>query len=38
MWRYYLLMSAGNFRARADHVWQIVFSHDGVPDGYDSVR
>lgn len=38
MWRYYLLMSAGNFRARANQVWQIVFSHEGVLGGYDNVR
>ncbi len=38
MWNYYLLMSAGNFRARANQVWQIVFSHDGLPGGYESVR
>ena len=38
MWTYYLLMSAGNFRARANHVWQIVFSHDGLLGGYQSVR
>lgn len=29
MWRYYLLASAGNFRARRNQVWQILYSHDG---------
>lgn len=38
MWTYYLLMSAGNFRARANQVWQIVFSHNGRRGGYESVR
>ena len=38
MWTYYLLMSAGAFRARANQVWQIVFSHDGVRGGYASIR
>ncbi len=34
MWRYYLLSSAGGFRARGNQLWQIVFSRDGVPGGY----
>lgn len=38
MWRYYLLMSAGSFRARANDVWQMVFSHQGLEGGYQSVR
>jgi cyclopropane-fatty-acyl-phospholipid synthase len=38
MWTYYLLMSAGNFRARANRVRQIVFSHDGIRDSYTSIR
>lgn len=38
MWRYYLLVSAGMFRARYIHLWQIVFSKKGVVGGYESVR
>lgn len=38
MWRYYLLSCAGAFRARDIHVWQVVFSPQGVPDGYRSIR
>ncbi len=38
MWKYYLLSSAGSFRARRNQLWQIVLSKDGVPGGYVSVR
>ncbi len=38
MWRYYLLTCAGSFRARLNHLWQIVYSKHGVPGGYRSVR
>ena len=38
MWRYYLLSYAGVFRAREIHLWQIVFSKNGVPGGYKSIR
>ena len=31
MWRYYLLNSAGAFRARAQQLWQIVFTRTGTP-------
>jgi cyclopropane-fatty-acyl-phospholipid synthase len=34
MWRYYLLASAGGFRAGGNQLWQIVFSRGGVPGGY----
>jgi cyclopropane-fatty-acyl-phospholipid synthase len=34
MWRYYLLASAGGFRAGGNQLWQVVFSADGVPGGY----
>ncbi len=34
MWRYYLLASAGGFRAGGNQLWQIVFSRDGVRGGY----
>ncbi|BAU15762.1 cyclopropane-fatty-acyl-phospholipid synthase (plasmid) [Leptolyngbya sp. NIES-3755] len=38
MWKYYLLMSAGAFRARHIQVWQIVFSKNGILGGYQTVR
>ncbi|MDO8470221.1 MAG: cyclopropane fatty acyl phospholipid synthase [bacterium] len=38
MWTYYLLSSAGSFRARKNQLWQIVLSPYGVPGGYQSVR
>ncbi len=34
MWKFYLLSSAGNFRARTIQVWQIVFSKKGLAGGY----
>lgn len=38
MWNYYLLTSAAIFRARHTQVWQIVFSKNGLPDGYQRPR
>ncbi|OGC86078.1 cyclopropane-fatty-acyl-phospholipid synthase [Candidatus Adlerbacteria bacterium RIFCSPHIGHO2_02_FULL_54_18] len=38
MWKYYLLVSAGMFRARYTELWQIVLSKRGVEGGYISVR
>jgi len=38
MWKYYLLTSAGSFRARRNQLWQIVLSKNGVPGGYQSIR
>lgn len=38
MWNYYLLSSAGGFRARSLQLWQIVLSPNGVADGYESIR
>jgi len=38
MWRYYLLTSAGGFRARRNQLWQIVLSPRGVHGGYRSAR
>jgi len=38
MWRYYLLLCAALFRARKIQLWQVVFSPNGVPGGYRSVR
>jgi cyclopropane-fatty-acyl-phospholipid synthase len=34
MWSWYLLSSAGSFRARKLQLWQIVMSPEGVPGGY----
>jgi cyclopropane-fatty-acyl-phospholipid synthase len=34
MWDFYLLASAGSFRARKLQLWQFVMSPDGVPNGY----
>lgn len=38
MWRYFLLSSAGAFRARRNHLWQIVLSKPGFSWRYRSVR
>lgn len=38
MWEYYLLSCAGLFRSRQIQLWQIVFSKDGFPNGYESIR
>jgi cyclopropane-fatty-acyl-phospholipid synthase len=38
MWKYYLLSSAGAFRARKNNLWQIVLSKKGLSEGYESVR
>ena len=38
MWTYYLLCSAGAFRSRRNQLWQIVFSKNGLPGGYDRFR
>lgn len=39
MWKYFLLSSAGAFRARnKNQLWQIVLSKGGIPGGYRSVR
>lgn len=38
MWRYFLLSSAGSFRARRSQLWQIVYSKKGVQGGYQPVR
>ena len=34
MWSWYLLSSAGSFRARKLQLWQVVMSPEGVPGGY----
>jgi cyclopropane-fatty-acyl-phospholipid synthase len=38
MWTFYLLSCAASFRARHNQVWQIVYSKQGIPGGYRSVR
>ena len=38
MWSYYLLSSAGSFRARYIQLWQIVFSKKGTTKAYRSIR
>jgi cyclopropane-fatty-acyl-phospholipid synthase len=38
MWKYFLLSYAGSFRARYLQVWQIVYSKNGIANGYQSVR
>ena len=38
MWKYYLLSCAGSFKARRNHLWQIVLSKNGIAGGYQSVR
>ena len=38
MWRYFLLSSAGGFRARKTQLWQLVLSPRGVAGGYRAPR
>lgn len=38
MWQYYLLSSAGSFRARNNQLWQMLLSKKGVTGGYTTVR
>ena len=38
MWKYYILCCAGSFRARKNQLWQIVFSKEGLKEGYQSIR
>ncbi|HXF90935.1 MAG TPA: cyclopropane fatty acyl phospholipid synthase [Candidatus Nitrosotenuis sp.] len=35
MWSYYLLSCAASFRARKNHLWQIVLSKGGIIGGYE---
>ncbi len=37
MWKYYLLGSAGLFRARSIQLWQLVMTKEGIVGGYDRV-
>lgn len=34
MWKFYLLSSAGSFRARRMQLWQLVITKDGIPGGF----
>lgn len=38
MWNYYLLSSAGAFKARDIQLWQIVFSKKGIKERYEAPR
>ena len=38
MWKYYLLSTAGAFKARRLQLWQLVLSPKGIPGGHKSVR
>lgn len=38
MWSYYLLLCAGNFRAKRNVLWQIVFAKRGRSETYISIR
>jgi cyclopropane-fatty-acyl-phospholipid synthase len=38
MWKYFLLSSAGAFRACRNQLWQIVLSKGGLPGGCESIR
>jgi cyclopropane-fatty-acyl-phospholipid synthase len=39
MWKYFLLSSAGAFRARnKNQLWQIILSKNGILNGYNSIR
>lgn len=38
MWRYFLCMSAGGFRARYLQLWQVVLSPHGIQGGYHAPR
>ena len=38
MWTFYLLTSAGSFRARANQLWQVLFSSSGIEGSYEVPR
>ena len=38
MWTFYLLSSAGSFRARANQLWQVLFSSRGIEGSYEVPR
>jgi len=38
MWKFFLLSSAGSYRARRNQLWQLVYSREGLEGGYESPR
>ncbi len=38
MWTFYLLSCAASFRARKNQLWQIIYTKNGIPGGYQSIR
>jgi cyclopropane-fatty-acyl-phospholipid synthase len=38
MWEYYLCLSAASFRAKKNHLWQIILTHQEYPGEYQSIR
>ncbi len=38
MWHYFLMCSAGSFKAYRNHLWQVVFSKGIQPQPYEAVR
>ncbi len=38
MWRFFLMTAAGSFSARRVHLWQVVYSKNGVEGGYEAIR
>ena len=38
MFDYYLLVCAGSFRSRENHLWQLVLSAEGLDGGYRTPR
>ncbi len=38
LWKYYLLMGAGCFKARRIQLWQVVLSKNGIENGYYAAR
>ena len=38
MWTFYLLTSAGSFRARSNQLWQVLFSSNGIEGSYEVPR
>ena len=38
MWTFYLLTSAGSFRARSNQLWQVLFSSSGIEGSYEVPR
>lgn len=38
MWHYFLLCSAGAFKAQRNHLWQVVFAKGKLPQPYQAVR